>query len=590
VTEEALWCFHSGEIPPDVKPKLSAVARRHFEFDRHPLTITTKNYKELVSLAPDRNDISRKLHYLLDYIAQKSGSPGQKIALKAHTDYPVCFATNAEEFQYYFQHAREAGFLDEEGKEPGTLCWLTPKGWDEAQRLTEATTEESGSGTGQSHNPQIEYNVFTGKPIDNRYEALAARLLEVEDFPLLLPPLSFKNIRGLSDEDDQHLSAKVCGLTSGMTAEKWGTLSEEQRIPWLQEAVTHMQATGPSPKGATTVFYSWQSDLPNATNRGFINECLEKAIKALNVEQQFEVEPCLDRDTLNVPGSPDIARTIFDKSENCIVFVGDVSITNYRSAVTRFLKRAFGVGPRPSPNPNVLVELGYAAKTLTWDKIVCVANEEYGDVSQLPFDLRQRRTLTYRLEKGQGKSDARKGLIGGLKDALSEIIGRSLIDEEDKSPTVPVAEVLQASAECGPPEVKPKEPHIAHARPVLSKEEILWVVNAYVHLQPRSKVPLNVPLHQVSGKVNGKAFEKVYFKSDPRHLIKTTDATLLIEGEGRFRVEGILREPYRETDFPQTLSAEFHLPVSELGGRSFEVTLSLTKTDRTEWSLRWEKA
>ena len=31
------------------------------------------------------------------------------------------------------------------------------------------------------------------EPLDNRYKQLAARLLQVEDFPLLLPPLSFKN-------------------------------------------------------------------------------------------------------------------------------------------------------------------------------------------------------------------------------------------------------------------------------------------------------------------------------------------------------------------------------------------------------------
>ena len=293
-----------------MKPSLSAVAKRHFELEHQSLTITTNNYKELASQAPDRNDVSRKLHYLLDYIAQKTGSPGQKIPLKYETDYPVCFAANTDEFQFYLRNAKEAEFLDDERRESDILYWLRPKGWEEARKTIEAASDSSGRIAGQVHSTEIKYNVFTGKPLDDRYEELAARLLQVDGFPLLLPPLSFKNIRGLSDEDDQHLCAKVCGLTSGMTAEKWGTLSEEQRIPWMQEAVTHMEATGPAPKGATTIFYSWQSDLPNATNRGFINECLEKAIKALNAEQQFAVEPCLDRDTLNVPGSPDIARTI----------------------------------------------------------------------------------------------------------------------------------------------------------------------------------------------------------------------------------------------------------------------------------------
>ena len=30
-----------------------------------------------------------------------------------------------------------------------------------------------------------------------------------------------------------------------------------------------------------TIFYSWQSDLSNSTNRGFIEECIEKAIKEI---------------------------------------------------------------------------------------------------------------------------------------------------------------------------------------------------------------------------------------------------------------------------------------------------------------------
>lgn len=44
-----------------------------------------------------------------------------------------------------------------------------------------------------------------------------------------------------------------------------------------------------------TVFYSWQSDLPNATNRGFIEDCLDRALEELHAEGVRVLEA--DRDT-----------------------------------------------------------------------------------------------------------------------------------------------------------------------------------------------------------------------------------------------------------------------------------------------------
>lgn len=133
---------------------------------------------------------------------------------------------------------------------------------------------------------------------------------------------------------------------------------------------------------ARTVFYSWQSDLPNGTNRSFIETCLNKAIKDLRVAQP-RLDPCLDRDTTNVPGSPDIAATILDKIDNCDIFVCDISIVQ--------------AGKRPMPNPNVVFELGYAVKRLGWDRVICIANEHLGAVESLPFDVRQRRVKCYTL-------------------------------------------------------------------------------------------------------------------------------------------------------------------------------------------------
>lgn len=154
------------------------------------------------------------------------------------------------------------------------------------------------------------------------------------------------------------------------------------------------------------VFYSWQSDLPNSTNRGLIGKALEDAAKSIRADESIEVTPVIDRDTSGVPGAPDIAGTIFEKIDQSDVFVCDVSIID-RSAA------------RPSPNPNVLIELGYAMKTLGPGRVIMVMNTAYGIPEALPFDLRMRRVITYEAtEDGADRAQVRKGLQGALTQGL----------------------------------------------------------------------------------------------------------------------------------------------------------------------------
>src|SRR5437762_1027989 len=74
------------------------------------------------------------------------------------------------------------------------------------------------------------------------------------------------------------------------------------------------------------IFYSWQSDLPNATNRGLIQTALEDAAAAVTADDTIAIEPVVDRDTQGVAGSPDISSTIFAKITAADIFVADVSI------------------------------------------------------------------------------------------------------------------------------------------------------------------------------------------------------------------------------------------------------------------------
>lgn len=171
------------------------------------------------------------------------------------------------------------------------------------------------------------------------------------------------------------------------------------------------------------VFYSWQSDLPNSTNRGFIQQALEKAVVNIASDDTVAVEPVVDRDTKGVAGAPDIASTIFAKITSADVFVADISIIVHPQ------------DGRPTPNPNVLIELGYALRSLGHEKIVLVFNTSFGKIEELPFDLRTRRLMTYTMSAdGKNKTSEKLKLENQLEDAIRSALGNSSeIDSEPEA-------------------------------------------------------------------------------------------------------------------------------------------------------------
>lgn len=162
------------------------------------------------------------------------------------------------------------------------------------------------------------------------------------------------------------------------------------------------------------VFYSWQSDLPNKGNRSFIDGCIKKALKELNSSETFDIEFCIDRDTLNETGTPDIANTIFAKIDKSKLFIADVSIIN-----SDYEKRK-------TPNPNVLIELGYAAKVLGWDRIICLFNTDYGSFNDLPFDIKFRRPLCYSLAD-KNKLEVKKQIVEAIKSNINLVDSKEFI-------------------------------------------------------------------------------------------------------------------------------------------------------------------
>jgi hypothetical protein len=177
-----------------------------------------------------------------------------------------------------------------------------------------------------------------------------------------------------------------------------------------------------------TVFYSWQSDSPSNLNRNFIEKALHEALKRLHSDAALEnalrdttVE--LDKDNKGVAGSPPITETILQKIEECAVFVADLTFVGQSKDG---MKNASGK-PRQFPNPNVLIEYGYALRCHSHRKMIGIMNTAFGnpDAESLPFDLRHLRwPITYRLMEASSvdKADQFEKLVGTLVEALGLIL------------------------------------------------------------------------------------------------------------------------------------------------------------------------
>lgn len=165
------------------------------------------------------------------------------------------------------------------------------------------------------------------------------------------------------------------------------------------------------------IFFSWQSDLNLKNNKNFIEDCIKTAIKELNDEKNYLIDFNLDKDTSGEPGNPEIINTILNKIDNSRIFICDLSIIN---------KDFQG---RKTPNPNVIFELGYAIKSLGWEKIICVVNEEYGFSEDLPFDIKHRRLLGYNISNKDKKNEKRK-IINAIKANINILKERGLLHDE----------------------------------------------------------------------------------------------------------------------------------------------------------------
>ena len=226
-----------------------------------------------------------------------------------------------------------------------------------------------------------------------------------------------------------------------------------------------------------TVFYSWQSDLPNKVNRGFIEEALEKAIKQLNknlavdeVEREGALK--LDKDTQGIPGSPPIVQAIFEKISKAVAFIPDVTFVGRSEE------------GRPLPNPNVLIEYGWALRELGHSRIISIMNTAYGEptAETLPFDMRHLRwPVKYHLPATASADERKK-----VKDFLVKELARHLR-------TMHLAGLLDF------PAIEPKGPHYEELLTEWHGTVHAKYVDQYIHNPVRKwPVPINANHYQLS--------------------------------------------------------------------------------------------
>jgi hypothetical protein len=130
-----------------------------------------------------------------------------------------------------------------------------------------------------------------------------------------------------------------------------------------------------------TVFWSWQSDAPQRETRNIIQDALKSSLKELAAELEEAERLEVDQGAKGVVGLDLIAEVILGKIDTAVAVVADI---------TTVAVIGDGLERKCVPNPNVMLELGYARRSRGRRRIIPVFNRAIGPTryEDLPFDLR----------------------------------------------------------------------------------------------------------------------------------------------------------------------------------------------------------
>ena len=164
------------------------------------------------------------------------------------------------------------------------------------------------------------------------------------------------------------------------------------------------------------VFYAWQSDRPERFNRYLIRFALNLAAKNISADPTVGIQVRIDADTEGVHGHCPVTETILKKIAVCDAFVPDLTFVASTEA------------GKLIPNPNVMLEYGYALHARSFSVMIPVLNTAYGAAKELPFDMGHLRfPMRYDLP-ATAKNAERRAVRKALTEELETVI-RGMIAE-----------------------------------------------------------------------------------------------------------------------------------------------------------------
>lgn len=129
------------------------------------------------------------------------------------------------------------------------------------------------------------------------------------------------------------------------------------------------------------VFYSWQSE--DNKSRKALDLALESSKETL---KQKGIDLEIDHSTLGESGTPSIDQTILRKIDACDIFLADITpVCKYNQTLGNGVQVTKEV-----PNPNVLLEMGYAMSALGVGYVIATAHQGKWIPRDLPFDINHR--------------------------------------------------------------------------------------------------------------------------------------------------------------------------------------------------------
>lgn len=155
-----------------------------------------------------------------------------------------------------------------------------------------------------------------------------------------------------------------------------------------------------------TIFLSWQHDTLPKNGHYFLKSVLEEVCRSIQsdtaiAEAERDVVP--DSDTTGVPGQPHIVDAILKKIDAASIFIADLTYTGRTWDDKKY-----------TPNANVLLEYGWALKSLGSSRVISLMNVAYGGPEKhpLPFDLGHYRWPTrFNLPETATNSDRKTELV-----------------------------------------------------------------------------------------------------------------------------------------------------------------------------------